>query len=296
MSPDLTILYRGPLSSCNYDCSYCPFAKRHETAAQLTTDRLALERFVEWVQQHSDVSLAIFFTPWGEALTRRWYHKAFQQLTHLSHVSKVAAQTNLSWSQHWLEQCDVSRMGLWCTYHPSQTSREDFVKRSQELTDRGVNHSVGMVGLPDDFDEIEALRKELPDSIYLWINAWGIGDGTKFAYSKSQTDRLVAVDPLFKTNTVLHPSFGRSCDSGSSVISVDGDGTIRRCHFVRNEIGNIYDSNFSFHLPKRTCPKATCGCHIGYVHMPDLQLQSTYGEAILERIPLATVTTETESG
>ena len=31
----LSILYRGPLSSCNYDCAYCPFAKRRETPAQL---------------------------------------------------------------------------------------------------------------------------------------------------------------------------------------------------------------------------------------------------------------------
>ena len=25
---NLSILYRGPLSSCNYACGYCPFAKR----------------------------------------------------------------------------------------------------------------------------------------------------------------------------------------------------------------------------------------------------------------------------
>ena len=286
MRPEFTILYRGPLSSCNYDCSYCPFAKRHETASELTTDRRALERFVEWVKQHSEVSLSIFFTPWGEALTRRWYQKAFQELTHLSHVAKVAAQTNLSWSQDLLNQCDVSRIGLWCTYHPFETSRSEFVTRSNRLTERGVTHSVGMVGLPRDFDEIEALRMELPDSIYMWINAWGIGDGTKFAYSESQIARLLAVDPLFKTNTVSYPSFGRACSSGSSVVSVDGDGTIRRCHFVRQNIGNIYDAEFTFYLPDKPCPNATCGCHIGYVHMPELHLDSVYGEGILERVPL----------
>ena len=35
----LRILYRGPLSSCNYGCPYCPFAKHHETAAELKVDR-----------------------------------------------------------------------------------------------------------------------------------------------------------------------------------------------------------------------------------------------------------------
>ena len=28
---NLSILYRGPLSSCNYGCEYCPFAKHRET-------------------------------------------------------------------------------------------------------------------------------------------------------------------------------------------------------------------------------------------------------------------------
>jgi sulfatase maturation enzyme AslB (radical SAM superfamily) len=45
---DLSILYRGPLSSCNYGCEYCPFAKREESYAQLETDRVALLRFVAW--------------------------------------------------------------------------------------------------------------------------------------------------------------------------------------------------------------------------------------------------------
>ncbi len=49
MSLTLSILYRGPLSSCNYDCPYCPFAKRQETAAELLVDRAALERFVCWI-------------------------------------------------------------------------------------------------------------------------------------------------------------------------------------------------------------------------------------------------------
>ena len=38
----LSILYRGTLSSCNYDCPYCPFAKRKDSRATLATDaRLA---------------------------------------------------------------------------------------------------------------------------------------------------------------------------------------------------------------------------------------------------------------
>ena len=38
----LSILYRGPLSSCNYGCEYCPFAKHTETQAEHDADRAAL--------------------------------------------------------------------------------------------------------------------------------------------------------------------------------------------------------------------------------------------------------------
>ena len=37
---NLSILYRGPLASCNYDCPYCPFAKRRDDPAALRADRV----------------------------------------------------------------------------------------------------------------------------------------------------------------------------------------------------------------------------------------------------------------
>ena len=43
------ILYRGPLDSCNYDCGYCPFAKRTNSREKIDSDREKLERFVAWV-------------------------------------------------------------------------------------------------------------------------------------------------------------------------------------------------------------------------------------------------------
>ena len=36
------ILYRGPLSSCNYACDYCPFAKRAESRVELANYLLSL--------------------------------------------------------------------------------------------------------------------------------------------------------------------------------------------------------------------------------------------------------------
>lgn len=276
----LTILYRGPLSSCNYDCHYCPFGKHHETAEELATDRKALVRFVHRVRELDAGEISVFFTPWGEALTRRWYQDAMVELSHVPHVRRVAVQTNLSCRLSWLPECDASKIGLWCTYHPSQADRQDFLLQCQRLIDSEISFSVGMVGLREDFGEMEALRRELPESVYFWINAYKDEPGY---YSTQEIDWLESLDPEFRTNTVRHPSRGRSCRCGSSVVSVDGDGTMRRCHFIREPIGNIYDDAFLDSLYDRPCSNDTCGCHIGYVHMDELQLYPVYGDGVLER-------------
>ena len=158
----LTILYRGPLSSCNYGCEYCPFAKHHETPEEHAVDAAALARFGEWCLSRTTAPLRVFFTPWGEALTQVRYHEL---------------------------------------------------------------------------------------------------------------------------NLTAHPSKGQACQAGESVISVDGEGTARRCHFIPAPIGNIYDAAFESALQPRACSNDTCGCHIGYVHLDYLELRKVFGAGLLERIP-----------
>src|SRR6185503_13782474 len=145
-----TILYRGPLESCNYDCPYCPFAKRRDGPERLRADRAALDRFTEWVKDNPDGDrISVLFTPWGEGLTRPWYRRALVELSHLSHVDKVAIQTNLAVRPAFLAEADRGRVALWTTYHPGQVSRERFLGRCADLDALGVRYSVGVVGLPE---------------------------------------------------------------------------------------------------------------------------------------------------
>ncbi len=281
---DLSILYRGRLSSCNYGCWYCPFAKREESAAELDDDRRDLGRFVGWVEDHPEHQIGILFTPWGEGLVRRWYRDALVRLSNLTHVCRAAIQTNLSCRLDWLDACDKTRLALWTTYHPAEVDRGRFLARCLELDRRGVRFSVGVVGLKENAGEIEALRRELPAQVYLWINAYK--DRPDY-YSEEEVIRFTAVDPLFPVNNVRHPSRGRPCRTGNTVISVAGDGTIRRCHFIKGPLGNLYDPDFARALFPRPCTNETCGCHIGYVHLEDLELYPVFGAGVLERIPVA---------
>lgn len=279
---DLSILYRGPLSSCNYGCAYCPFAKHAETAEELATDRRALERFTAWVAGRTADQIGVLFTPWGEALIRRWYQEALIRLSNLPNVVKAVIQTNLSCKLDWVEACDKSKLALWTTFHPTEIDRRHFLRRCEELDRRGIRFSVGVVGLKEHEAEIRALRQELPAHVYLWINAY---KREPAYYRDEDVRRLEELDPLFRINTLHHPSLGKSCRAGRSVVSVDGEGVIRRCHFIREPIGNIYESGFENALRERPCTNATCGCHIGYVHLNDLGLYEVFGEGVLERIP-----------
>lgn len=278
----LTMLYRGPLASCDLDCGYCPFAKRRDSRAALSRDRTDLARFVGWVSAQEGDRLSVLFTPWGEALVRAWYRHALVTLSRLPHVERVAVQTNLSTRTAFLSDADLGTVALWCTYHPSQVSRPRFLSRLSELRDLGVRHSVGIVGLEEHWREAVAMREELPAATYLWVNA---ADG--HVYDDDAIARWTEIDPLFNYSARPHSSLGRRCRTGSEVVSVSGDGSVTRCHFVPSPLGNLYDGSFRTSLGDRPCPLTVCDCHIGYVHLEHLRLDQVFGPGLLERLPVS---------
>ncbi|MFJ4676113.1 MULTISPECIES: STM4011 family radical SAM protein [unclassified Kitasatospora] len=277
---ELTILYRGPLSSCDYDCPYCPFAKRRDTPELLRADRAALERFTAWAAAYRHGRLSVLFTPWGEGLVRSWYRRAMVELSRLPHLERVAIQTNASCRTGWLAEADRAKLALWVTYHPGQVSERRFLAKCAELTALGVRFSVGVVGQPEHLAAARRLRAALPAGVYLWVNA---ADG--LTYTDAEAAGWAELDPLFGYSRHPHRSAGLPCRTGESVVSVDGDGTVRRCHFVRPPLGNLYDDSYRDQLRPRACPLGSCDCHIGYVHLESLPLYDVFAGGVLERIP-----------
>lgn len=279
---NLTLLYRGPLASCNYTCGYCPFAKREDDKSALENDRLALERLRDWVEEQREHRITLFFTPWGEALVRPWYREAITRLSAAEAVEKIVVQTNLSTPMKWVENCQVDKLRIWATYHPGQCRRERFVAACRALQVRGVRMSVGTVGIDRHRDEIAALRTELPPELYLWVNAWNDNPGQ---YDAAARHWYAQIDPLFSVTCQNHASLGHDCRAGHDVLSVAGDGTLRRCHFIDAPIGNLYEPGFWRKLRLSPCTNNHCNCYIGYVHLPHLGFDNHYGAGLIERIP-----------
>lgn len=276
-----SILYRGPLSSCNYSCTYCPFAKTKNTKAELADDAARLMRFVDWVKTRQE-QIGILFTPWGEGLIRKAYQQAMTTLSHLPQVRRVSIQTNLSGSLNWMQEVDKEAFALWTTFHPSQIALEDFVARCWQLEDMGIRYSVGFVALQEDLPYLQQLRQALPEHRYLWANAYKrVND----YYSPEDIQYIEQIDPLFSYNNQYHPSLGKSCQAGHTAFTVDGVGDVRRCHFIGAVLGNIYQQDIKEVLKPRVCTNESCGCYIGYVHLDELDLYQTYQQGVLERIP-----------
>lgn len=277
---DLAIIYRGTLASCNYDCWYCPFAKHQDSQEAMSADREALERFVNWLTRRQQTT-SVLFTPWGEALTRRWYRDAVCTLSQLSHIERVVVQTNLSVGLGWLERANPRSVALWCSFHPSETSVEQFVTQCNKLDEFQIRHSVGAVGILETIPQLIALRTRLNPETYMWLNAYKTSPDY---YQPQHVAEFESIDPLFRLNREYR-SHGRHCHTGETVISVYGDGSVRRCHFVDEQLGNIYQQPLESILRPRLCTAKSCWCHIGYVHLKELGLYELFVGGVLERIP-----------
>lgn len=281
MNTSWSILYRGPLSSCNYACGYCPFAKTQNTREELQEDARQLRSFTDWVTSRQE-NIGVLFTPWGEALIHAAYQNALCELSHRANVHCVAIQTNLSCKLDWLKDAIPRTLALWCTFHPGEVDISRFVSQCRKLDAAGIGYSVGVVGTREAPPFIERLKSQLNPTVYLWVNAF---KRTPDYYTTAEIELLTNADPLFPINNQRHASLGKACRTGQTVFSVDGTGDIRRCHFVKTVIGNIYQPGFEQCLRPRTCPVETCGCHIGYVHLEHLQLEHIFGPGMLPRIP-----------
>jgi len=278
---NLSLLYRGPLTSCNYACGYCPFAKRAESKARLAHDQSSLWRFIDWLRAESTHRWRILFTPWGEALVRTWYREAIAELTHVPHVDSAAVQTNLSCGLDWLSDCRSDRLSFWATYHPTEVDRPAFLLKVEAVRNSGATISVGAVGVPEFAEEISSLRRELPPEIYLWINAQ---QPRRRAYTADEVSFFSAIDPLFELTASRHRSFEEPCRTGEQVFTVDGEGAMRRCHFVEEIIGNIYEPGWEDALRPRTCPNRFCNCYLGLAHLKPLALERVFGEGAIGRV------------
>jgi len=274
-----TLQYRGLLGGCNYSCPYCPFAKRRDSPNVLQADREALSGFVRRVGE-LDRPVSILITPYGEALIHPHYWDAMAALSRMPQVVAVGCQTNASFPLEWAEgftaKGDPSKLRLWCSFHPGQTTVDAFTNTCLSLTALGIGISPGAVGAPKNLPQIQALRQALPPADYLWINRM---DGLRRPYTREEERAFTAIDPLFPLELARPKSDPSRCTGGRSHLFIEGLGESRSCVISRDNLGAL--TGGQAHTP--SCASSRCWCYLAYCCREDIPLLRFMGQGRLFR-------------
>jgi MoaA/NifB/PqqE/SkfB family radical SAM enzyme len=283
----LLVLFRTRLEWCNYACGYCPWnATAHRLPAEaFRADEARLRRVVGRVGELPQ-DLEFFITPKAEYLVLPYWREAVGRLLALPQVRRVTVQTNLSFDlEEFLGTVDAGKLALWTTYHPSEVpagEREALHAKWRLLQERGVPFSVGIVGTRANLPHLRRLRQRLDRRVYLWVNAY---QREPDYYTAEELAEVRAVDPYFDLNNQHFPSRGRPCEAGHRAVYLDDEGDLRRCFFVGRVIGNLFIDGWRTLDAPEACPRDTCHCYVGHMHIVELGFRALYGENLAARIP-----------
>ena len=285
----INIMYKDPLYQCNYGCEYC-HREWEYTRENIEYATNCLNKLVDWIEQQK-FTVSLFLVPTGESVNRAWVKKGFTKLLDMKHVKSLITMTNLSFNIEWLKHVDASKLYLWCTFHPTEVSNKKFLQQVHKLKETGANFSVGSVAVPDNYERIRQMRDALPDDIYMWMTPQ-IFERHTIPYREHQYKQFKDIDPLFD-HWFAQESNGKACRMGHSVIRIDSDGCVLHCPIIRQPLlfdngtaPNIYEPGWEKCLYKRPCPRNTCPCDIGLLHIEDSVLSNLFafrGKVPLER-------------
>jgi len=280
------IYYRGLLSSCNYSCSYCCFARKKPGKTELIKDEESLKKFCDFIDNTEFKNkVSIFFTPYGEGLIHDYYVEAVGRLAANPKCKYISCQTNLSFDAFkFLEKlkalkADLSKVKLWASFHPEMVSVDEFVYKVKQLK-TCIDLCAGIVAIPGDLGYVFELRRKLPKDVYLWINA---KEREETRYTKSEVISLMEVDPLFCNELQRHRVRDSCCSAGVSSVFIRANGDVFPCHLNKNRLLNIYKEQNPVESFK--CDRKFCDCYLSYSNRIDLDVGKYFGEYTYIRLP-----------
>ncbi|MCM1064978.1 MAG: STM4011 family radical SAM protein [Eubacterium sp.] len=277
-----TVIYRGNLKSCNYTCSYCPFAKHRALTAELEKDRRNFERFCDSVEKRvQDFSIgAVLVTPYGEASIHRWYWEGLSRLAGLPGIDRVGMQTNLSFS---VAECmkgfsQPAKLCLWATFHPEMTTVDAFAAKCHRLAQNHVQVCAGAVGVPENIQLIRELREKLSPAVYLWVNRM---DGLKRNYRPDEISAFTEIDPFFACELDYPEADPSMC---ADRCFVEADGKVRSCNISKTKGVDWYESGEE-EIFAPVCSGKRCTCYLSYGGRSDFAWKNIFGDHSVFRIP-----------
>lgn len=273
------LTYRGSLKSCNYKCPYCPFSKSKSSKFELEKDQLELIEFFKNV----DIKKRnrIFIVPYGEALIHKYYRDEIEKNLMKTNIEAIGIQTNLSLDIiSWIKELNkknipMEKLHLWITCHFNQINYDEFILKIKKIH-CDISISVGVVGIPEDYEKILKLRKDIPKEVYLWINEYS---QLKREYRDIEIEKFQRIDPIFNRKKEIDMS--KLCSCGENNYFVEGDGKVRFCNRNPKILGRFEKNNY---IHKNNCQKKTCDCYLSFSKFSS-DIFNFFGDKKLYRIP-----------
>ena len=118
---------------------------------------------------------------------------------------------------------------------------------------------MGIVALASS-SKIAAVRAAMRRDEYSWINE---AEPTAEEVITRRTSSTLCIHrPALPDERRATAELRRGMPARQSSISVDGDGNVKPCHFLKLDLGNLYDGTLSS-AACRTLAERACNCFIG---------------------------------
>lgn len=265
-APPVILLRWFATTWCNYSCAYC--SQDHAWGSKIEGhfahcfDNYPVDEWIGAFQRHfASNRLSLVITGGEPLLDYKRMAELVNYLTRMPTVECIRIDTNTSLEKRAYKAVDPRKITLMCSYHPAQTSEDEFFSRIDGILSMGFR--IGMVNYvitKDSAPHFERRYRILAEKgVPLNPNAmWN----SKGLYSEVNTCLLRAYMPRldYSYRTQLCSPKGKPCFFPAVAYSMNQWGAIHvGCH--PNLQGQFFETElpqlFSGSVP---CPLNTCGC------------------------------------
>ena len=260
----LIVNWKIPYNLCNYRCHYCPVPHT------LNVEKEWLNRTVESLKR-LPYMLGLVVETGGEPTISPALMGAFAELTSFQNVEFVNITSNIGLRREKLAEVlrkqDPAKFALDCTFHPTETSFDEFCGKISFLEELGFLTIVHYVAHPRAVRDIPYYVEELEKiGVRLTINALATRVDGKNAPEIYSADELALLKKYFfsefqiRYDLMGESPLGKLCYSGAKSVLVDRQGGVYRCRIDRSvKLGTLADG-FNLNDDATPCIKQLCRC------------------------------------
>lgn len=247
--------YNGRYAHCNYACPYCYVATSVNKGMHFKFD---IDTWEKAFEKHFGSRETIFYFSYGEPLMGgNLFYEILEMIgRHPNWEARMTSNVSVNLDRLLNTTLAKSkRLNINASFHPTQTSVEQFIEKCDEIRRAGIEPSIVYVMYPEQIDDFE--EKYLPafrvHGYRVHIRAFrGLYKGRKYpqAYSNEQWEKTAKYMDTGNFKYQLHAvnGLGRVSFLGMTHILVDNCGKIEMCdsYVGDRHYGNVFDE--SIHL------------------------------------------------